>query len=145
MAPPMETVMDSLSAPPIMVSSLDLERIESLLAKQRGDAAATQALRRELARALIVEPTDVAPDVVTMNSRIRMVDVDSGEGSEVALVYPRDADVDAGKVSVLAPVGSAILGLRVGQMMDWPVPGGRRRLRVDAIRYQPEAAGDLHR
>jgi regulator of nucleoside diphosphate kinase len=110
-----------------------------------GDDAATQALQRELARAVIVEPTDVAPDVVTMNSRIRMVDVDSGETSEITLVYPRDADADAGKVSVLAPVGSAILGLRVDQAMDWPVPGGRRRLRVEAIRYQPEAAGELHR
>jgi regulator of nucleoside diphosphate kinase len=64
----------------------------------------------------------------------------------LTLVYPRDADGSAHKVSVLAPVGSALLGLRVGETIDWPMPGGRSaRLQVLAIRYQPEAAGELHR
>jgi len=133
------------ATPPILVSSLDLERIETLLDASPRDDAAASALRAELARADVVAPAEMPADVVTMNSRVRMVDVDSGAASEVTLVYPRDADADAGRVSVLAPVGSAILGLRVGQVMDWPMPGGRRRLRIDAIRYQPEAAGELHR
>jgi regulator of nucleoside diphosphate kinase len=61
-------------------------------------------------------------------------------------VYPKDADADAGKISVLAPVGSALLGLRVGQSIDWPGNDGRTlKLKVTAIHYQPEAAGDLHR
>ena len=65
---------------------------------------------------------------------------------ELALVYPRDADGSAHKVSILAPVGSALLGLRTGDSIDWPMPGGRTaRLEVLAIRYQPEAAGELHR
>ncbi|MBA8884148.1 nucleoside diphosphate kinase regulator [Dokdonella fugitiva] len=133
--------------PPILVSSLDFERIEAVLdAPAFRDHASASALRGELARADVVAPAQMPADVVTMNSRVRAVDVDSGDAYELTLVYPRDADGDAGRVSVLAPVGSAILGLRIGQTMQWPMPGGRRMtLRVDAIRYQPEAAGDLHR
>jgi regulator of nucleoside diphosphate kinase len=79
-----------------------------------------------------------------MNSRVRFEDLDSGEQLEVTLVYPRDADVDQSKVSVLAPVGSALLGLSVGQSISWPLPGGKsRHLRVVGVTYQPEAAGDM--
>ncbi|MGN6519788.1 MAG: nucleoside diphosphate kinase regulator [Dokdonella sp.] len=135
------------ATPPILVSSLDFERIEAVLdAPAFRDHASAIALRDELARADVVAPAQMPADVVTMNSRVRAVDVDSGDAYEITLVYPRDADGDAGRVSVLAPVGSAILGLRIGQTMQWPMPGGRRMtLRVEAIHYQPEAAGDLHR
>lgn len=144
----MEFALEPMSpTPPILVSSLDFERIEAVLdAPAFRDHASASALRGELARADVVAPAQMPADVVTMNSRVRAVDVDSGDAYELTLVYPRDADGDAGRVSVLAPVGSAILGLRIGQTMQWPMPGGRRMtLRVDAIRYQPEAAGDLHR
>ncbi|HEY6941520.1 nucleoside diphosphate kinase regulator [Dokdonella sp.] len=135
------------STPPIVVSSLDLERIEAILdAPNYRDHASALALRDELARADVVAPAQMPGDVVTMNSRVHAVDLDNGDAYDLTLVYPRDADHDAGRVSVLAPVGSAILGLRIGQTMQWPMPGGRRvTLRVDAIHYQPEAAGDLHR
>ena len=140
--------MEPISAsPPIVVSSLDLERIEAMLdAPAYRDQAGAIALRDELARADVLAPAQMPNDVVTMNSRVRAVDLDNGDAYDLTLVYPRDADGDAGRVSVLAPVGSAILGLRIGQTMQWPMPGGRRMtLRVDAIHYQPEAAGDLHR
>ena len=135
------------ASPPIVVSSLDLERIEAMLdAPAYRDQAGAIALRDELARADVLAPAQMPDDVVTMNSRVRAVDLDNGDAYDLTLVYPRDADGDAGRVSVLAPVGSAILGLRIGQTMQWPMPGGRRMtLRVDAIHYQPEAAGDLHR
>jgi len=135
------------ASPPIVVSSLDLERIEAMLdAPAYRDQACAIALRDELARADVLAPAQMPNDVVTMNSRVRAVDLDNGDAYDLTLVYPRDADGDAGRVSVLAPVGSAILGLRIGQTMQWPMPGGRRMtLRVDAIHYQPEAAGDLHR
>ena len=135
------------AAPPIVVSSLDLERIEAVLdAPAYRDQAGAIALRDELARADVLAPAQMPNDVVTMNSRVRAVDLDNGDAYDLTLVYPRDADGDAGRVSVLAPVGSAILGLRIGQTMQWPMPGGRRMtLRVEAIHYQPEAAGDLHR
>jgi regulator of nucleoside diphosphate kinase len=135
------------TAPPIVVSSLDFERIEAVLdAPAYRDQASAIALRDELARADVVVPAQMPTDVVTMNSRVRAVDLDNGDAYDLTLVYPRDADGDAGRVSVLAPVGSAILGLRIGQTMQWPMPGGRHlTLRVEAIHYQPEAAGDLHR
>ena len=133
------------ATPPILVSSLDLERIEVLL-DAHARVPGAQALRDELARAEIVAPEQMPADVVTMNSTVRVADVDDGNVHELTLVYPRDAGAGADRVSVLAPVGSAILGLRVGQTMQWPMPGGRvRTLRVDAIGYQPEAAGHLHR
>jgi regulator of nucleoside diphosphate kinase len=83
-------------------------------------------------------------DVITMNSTARFA-LNDGSEREITLVYPRDADAGTGKVSVLAPVGSALLGLRVGDSIRWPAPGGDIDLRVLSIRYQPEAAGDLHR
>ena len=92
---------------------------------------------RHFGHAVVVEPTKIPPDVVTMNSRVRFEDLDTG-------VYPKDADVNEGRVSVLAPVGSALLGLSVGQSIQWPLPGEKNRhLRVVSVTYQPEAAGDL--
>lgn len=135
------------TTPPIIVSSLDLERIEALLdAPAHRHFPGSEALRAELARADVVEPQRMPADVVTMNSQVNVIDIGNGEEYDLTLVYPRDADGDPGKVSVLAPVGSAILGLRVGQSIQWPMPGGRQLvLRIAAIRYQPEASGQLHR
>ena len=83
-------------------------------------------------------------DVVTMNSTVRLAFAE-GRERELTLVYPREADGRADRVSVLSPVGSAMLGLHVGDAIAWPAPGGAIELRVRAIAYQPEAAGDLHR
>jgi len=134
-------------APPIVVSSRDLERIDALLEMPaHRNVPGIAILRAELERATIVDPGEMPPDVVTMNSTAQVVDVGSGESYELTLVYPREADGDPGKVSVLAPVGSAILGLRVGDSIQWPMPGGvQRALRIAAISYQPEASGHLHR
>ncbi|MEO7199573.1 MAG: nucleoside diphosphate kinase regulator [Dokdonella sp.] len=132
---------------PIIVSSLDMERLEQLveLPAYRNFIGA-EALRTELLRATVVDPDKIPADVVTMNSTALVEDEDSKEAHELTLVYPREADGSPGKVSVLAPVGSAMLGLRIGQSIEWQVPGGRRlRLRVQAIRYQPESSGNLHR
>jgi regulator of nucleoside diphosphate kinase len=137
----------STTPPPIVVSSLDLERIDNLLdAPAHRHFPGADALRAELARADLVDPDKMPADVVTMNSTAKVVDAGSGAEYELTLVYPREADGNPGKVSVLAPVGSAILGLRVGQSIKWPMPGGRQLvLRIAAIRYQPEASGHLHR
>jgi regulator of nucleoside diphosphate kinase len=132
-------------APPLLLSRLDCERIEALLDSPVAASLDTAALRGELARATLVEPADMPADVVTMNSIVRMVDEASGAERELALVYPREAGAPD-RVSILAPVGSALLGLRAGDSIDWPLPGGSNtRLRVLAIGYQPEAAGELHR
>ncbi len=134
------------SKPSIVVSRRDLERIEALLERMPpAQAAQYEALRGELDRAEVVEPTAVPADVVTMNSVVTFKDEGVGEELTVSLVYPSAVRVD-GTVSILAPVGSALLGLTKGQLIDWPTPDGRQRLlRVLDIAYQPEAAGDLHR
>ena len=128
------------------MSRLDYDRIEALLedAGKRGIDIA--ALESEIARAEVVEPAQMPKDVISMNSTARFRDETSNEERELTLVYPRDANGEAGRVSILAPVGSALLGLRVGQSIDWPVPGNRTiTLRVLSVEYQPEAAGELHR
>lgn len=130
----------------IFVTAPDLERLTRLLEQHGGsprDAEMREAFEEELSRAQVVEPTAIPPDVVTMNSDVEFEDVETGERSNIRLVYPHEADVERGRISVLAPVGSALLGLSVGQSITWPVPrGGTRRLRVVAVTYQPEAAGD---
>lgn len=130
----------------IVVTELDLERLERLIALQRRrETSACAALDEELSHAEVVASDEVSPDVVTMNSRARFVDEDLREELEVTLVYPHDADPAQGRVSVLAPVGAALLGLSVGQSIEWRLPrGATRRMRVSAVVYQPEAAGDLH-
>ena len=95
-------------------------------------------LRAELERAIVMPPDTVPGDVVTMHSRVRYLDQASGERREIQVVYPDEADLSQGKVSVLAPVGAALLGLSVAQEIDWDFPGGaRRRLRVEAVMNQP--------
>lgn len=132
---------------PIIVSLFDLQRLEQLIEQPAyRNFIGSETLIAELARANVVAPDQIPHDLVTMNSTARVEDELSGESHELTLVYPRDADGSPDKVSILAPVGSAMLGLRVGQSIKWQVPGGRAlRLRIVAIRYQPEASGDLHR
>jgi len=103
-------------------------------------------LASELERADVVDSRNVPPNVVTMNSRVVFEDITSGKKTEVTIVFPRDADVQRGKISVLAPVGTALLGLAEGDSIVWPFPDGRSRcLRVVAVTFQPEAEGSRTR
>ena len=129
-------------SPRIVLSRFDHERLEKLLLTV-GPRLDLDALREEIDRADIVEPEQIPENRVTMNSRVRFVDNDSMEGHEITLVFPGNADAEQRRFSVLAPIGSALLGLSIGDAIEWPLPNGRtRRLRVEAITYQPEAAGD---
>ncbi|NDK40098.1 nucleoside diphosphate kinase regulator [Pseudoxanthomonas gei] len=134
-------------APPIIVSSRDFNRLESLLdspALRRHPAAI--ALMQELSRAQVLAPEQMPGTVVTMNSRVEFEEELSGERHTLTLVYPNEASVDTGRISILAPVGSALLGLSPGQIIDWSAPDGRKlRLRVTAVHYQPEANSDFNR
>jgi regulator of nucleoside diphosphate kinase len=133
----------STPEPKIMVTSTDMERLRTLIDSTSGERA--EALDSELTRAQVVEPSEMPPDVVTMNSRVVYRDEESHETREVTLAYPQDASLEEGRVSVLAPVGAALLGLSVGQEIEWPFPGGRRkRLRILAVPYQPQAASRYH-
>ena len=132
--------------PALVLSRLDCDRLEALLEQPAQSGAQFDALRDELARAEVREPRDMPADAITMNSTARFRDETTGEERQLTLVYPRDADGSPEKVSILAPVGSALLGMRAGQAIEWPLPGGRStRLQVLEISYQPEASGEFHR
>jgi regulator of nucleoside diphosphate kinase len=132
--------------PKITVSRVDLQRIEALLERlPAAETAKLDTLRAELERADVVEPEAMPAHTVTMNSTVTFKDEGNGEQLTLTLVYPASAGAP-GTVSILAPVGSALLGLAQGQQIDWPMPDGRmRRLKVLDIAYQPEAAGHFHR
>ena len=132
--------------PGIILTSLDFDRLEAIL-----DALPVETfpgkteLRGELDRAEVVEPQDVPPDVVTMNSKVRFV-LESGEEFCLTLVYPQDIDGSTERISILAPVGSALLGLSAGAQIEWPRPGGGvMKVRLVEVVYQPERAGELRR
>jgi len=133
----------------IHITSQDKERLEELLAEVEAKHSLKPdnltALLEEVDRAVIVDPKEVPPDLITMNSRADILDLDSGETVTFTLVFPSEADVDEGKISVLAPIGSGMLGYRVGDEFEWQVPAGIRRMRVTRVSYQPEAAGEFHR
>jgi regulator of nucleoside diphosphate kinase len=133
--------------PDIIVSTVDHDRLTKLLDElPRDDFAGRRELEADLDRATIVEPEEVPPSVVTMNSTVRFSVAESGEVFELRLVYPKDADPDGRTVSILAPVGSALLGLAQGDEIDWPKPGGGTlRVRIQEVTYQPERAGEYHR
>jgi len=133
----------------IVITRFDKERLEELIAVAEEFSSHGRedlgALAGELAIATVVSPKAVPQDVVTMNSRVVLRDVDTSEEMTYALVFPQNADIDAGAISILAPVGTAILGYTEGDVIEWPVPSGMRRIRIEKILYQPEAAGDFHR
>lgn len=96
-----------------------------------------------LANAAVVPSREVAPDVVTMGSQLLLQDLETGRLSQLSLRYPSDAEPASGGVSVLSPVGSSLLGLRVGGVARWSTPvGGERAAKVVAILFQPEGSGD---
>jgi len=130
-----------LYTPPIVITRVDLDRLRWMLASSaRRDSDAAVALSEEIDRADVVEPTQLPPDVVSMNSTVRLCEQSSGREYELTLVYPGDTGENC--VSVLAPVGSALLGLAVGREIEWPLPGGQTaRIKVLGLSYQPEAAG----
>ena len=126
---------------PIIMSAADHEELSCVVAaagkmSERGRAEVA-ALQHEMERATIVAPRDVPADVITMESRAALLDLETGERMEFTLVYPVEADIEEGKISVLAPLGAAMLGYRVGDQFEWVVPYGRRRLKVIGVRFQP--------
>ncbi len=132
--------------PVIILTSLDLNRLETILdALPEETFPGKKELLAELDRADVVEPEDVPPDVVTMNSKVRFV-LESGEEFCLTLVYPQDVDGSTERISILAPVGSALLGLSAGEQIEWPRPGGGvMKVRLVEVVYQPERAGEFRR
>lgn len=133
--------------PKIMISSLDAERLEMLLESLSHNAfPGRDDLEAELARAEVVDPKEIPPTVVTMNSTVRFRVESSAEEFCLTLVYPKDVDTSGEKISILAPVGSALLGLSQGDEIEWPKPGGGvLRVRIVEVTYQPERSGEYYR
>lgn len=133
--------------PHIVISSLDAERLEALLDSLPQDSfPGKEELESELARAEIVEPNEVPSTVITMNSTVRFRVESSSQEFTLTLVYPQDMDSSSDKISILAPVGSALIGLSVGDSIEWPKPGGGMlRVFVEDVIYQPERSGEYHR
>ncbi|MBO1928077.1 nucleoside diphosphate kinase regulator [Thiomicrorhabdus sp. 6S2-11] len=132
------------SRPEITVSSVDLDRLYSLLdSLPKNSIAGLDDLEEELSRAKIVKPKDMPPNVVTMNSTVQFVIESTNKEFELTLVYPQNMNADGKTISILAPVGSALLGLSIGDSIEWPKPGGGTlNVKITAVTYQPERSGD---
>ncbi len=133
--------------PEIIISSLDADRLYALMESLPANSfAGEKELEAELGRANIVEPHEVPATVVTMNSTVNFVVESTGEEFTLTLVYPKNIDSSGNKISILAPVGSALLGLSQGDQIEWPKPGGGLiTVTIKEVTYQPERAGELHR
>jgi regulator of nucleoside diphosphate kinase len=138
---------EARTKPQVIISSLDVERLEKLIQSlPSASFPGKDDLEAELARATVLEPKDMPATVVTMNSTVRFEVDSSREEFCLTLVYPRDVDASGEKISILAPVGSALLGLSQGDEIEWPKPGGGMlRVRIKEVTYQPERSGEYHR
>ncbi len=132
----------------LYITQSDLTQLQELLegggAVHDRDRKDLSMLAEELKQATVVEPDAIPAKVVTMNTRLRLMDLDAHKSFEMTVVFPQYADFDTGKVSVISPVGTAVLGYAEGDTIEWSVPAGKRRLRIEKILYQPEAAGGHH-
>lgn len=132
----------------IHITQFDMDRLTELIEGLRLTPKANQAnldlLEKELDRAVLIDPQKIPDDVITMNSRVIVTDTETGEKMTYTLVFPSAANISENKLSILAPLGMALLGYRKGDIIEWPVPSGVKIIQVDEIIYQPEAAGDFH-
>ena len=134
-----------MKTPDITLSTTDFDRLDNLLASLCQDTVGYDTLSQELQRAIIVSPEQLPEDVVSMNSTVRF-SLANVKSSTLTLVYPKDVDQSGDKISILAPVGSALLGLKAGDSINWPLPAGEMSvITVDEVIYQPERAGAYHR
>jgi regulator of nucleoside diphosphate kinase len=127
----------------IVVTEADARRLRGLLAARHEstlshDEAHLHELESELERAVLVAGSAIPPDVIAMDSVVRVLDLSSGERREYTLVYPAEANLAAGRISVLAPLGTALLGYREGDEFEWLMPGGKRRLRIEKVKRVAE-------
>ena len=141
------TAPSVISEKELVITEADFDRLKHLVESPRyrtTHAMLLMALKQELDRGTVVAPGEVPKGIVTMHSRVRVRDLQEDEPETYTLVYPDEADIDNGKLSILAPLGTALLGTRVGDVVEFDAPAGTRRLKVERVLYQPEAAGDFH-
>lgn len=131
----------------IIVNRLDYLRIQKKIAEARQnktiDVSEAEKLINELNSGIVMDPDKIPGDVVTMNSVVKISFVDVGKQQEFKIVYPNEANFKEKKVSIFSPIATALIGFRVGDLIEWMVPGGLTKIRIDEIVYQPEASGDF--
>lgn len=133
----------------ICITSQDRERLLKLISdeKEFGNMQQTSHLHdleREVRRARVLPQEEIPANVVTMNTQLLLKDLSTGEESDYTLVYPENADFETNRISILAPIGTAVLGFREGDVFEWEIPAGKVSLQVMKVLYQPETAGDFH-
>ena len=136
--------MTTIAERTIYITEADMNRLRPLIDGMKNSRDDLRDLQTELEQARVVAPVDIPPDVITMNSKARLRDLETGEKMIYTLVFPGAANIEENKISVVAPIGTAMLGQRVGDEIQWDVPAGTVRLRVEQLLYQPEAAGHFH-
>lgn len=131
----------------IFITRTDQERLGKLIQLKEEFASDSKThleeLKSELKRAVIIEPQAIPADVITMRSQVLLKDLSNGEEMICTLVYPDEADMLAGKISILAPIGMAILGYRENDQVERAIPGGIALLKVEKVLFQPEASGNF--
>ncbi len=122
----------------IYLTEYDLRRLEPLVESarryERADGESLELLQQELDRAVLCDPEELPADVVSVNSQVLVTDLESGKKAEYTIVFPRDANYEERRISVLAPIGTALLGYTKGSEVEWPTPGGVRRFRIERVR-----------
>ena len=135
-----------MSKKQIYITDNDMKRLRELImgAREFGneDKKYLKELEDELDKGEVVNSQDIPNDVITMNSKVRLRDINTQKEIIYWLVFPDDSNADQGKISILAPIGTALLGYKVGDIVEWKVPVGVTKLKVEEILYQPEAAGN---
>jgi regulator of nucleoside diphosphate kinase len=127
----------------ILITEKDFAALASLLRSGsifKRDSEFVADLEDELARAVVVDTASIPDDVIAMNSTFQLRNLDSDQLQTFTLVYPQHADISQGKLSILAPVGIAVLGYRVGDVIEWKVPSGNRRFLVESVQTQMDAS-----
>lgn len=135
-----------MSKKQIYITDNDMKRLRELIKVAREfdneDKKYLRELEDELNKGEVVSSRDVPHDVITMNSKVRLRDINTQKNMVCWLVFPDDSNADQGKISILAPIGTALLGYKVGDIIEWKVPIGLMKLKVEEILYQPEATGN---
>lgn len=122
----------------LVITKADYEKLISLISNTNIETA--ELLEEELSRAFIVADDELPEDVVSMNSKVRFQDLETGNETVVTLVFPHEANIEKNRISILAPIGSALIGLRVGQVIQWPLPNGKeKQVRVLEVLSQHES------
>jgi regulator of nucleoside diphosphate kinase len=135
-----------MDRPSIFITTKDAEKLRELIRDAyHTDYRGSDYLKKlagEIEKASVMQPDQIPADVITLNSTARLVDQETQEEMIYTLVFPEDADPSQGKISILAPIGTAMLGYKTGDVFEWDTPGGKRTIGVKEILYQPESAGD---